>query len=167
LDGIFCVYVVVVAVSFAIAAPTATIDGDEENQVNNQQNISQHQDDAQRRLVGPKETQHQPTFSSSNADRCAVVIIPRRRNSGRRRARLRRHYTWFHYCPIPRSFLTMGIKKIHLLVKLFLLSTKTVKKIATMATNNRVDPPNENVPSIIIIGCVPRKIFSQISYFSR
>jgi hypothetical protein len=36
-----------------------------------------------------------------------------------------------------------------------------------MATNNRVDPPNENVPSIIIIGCVPRKIFSQISYFSR
>jgi hypothetical protein len=61
----------------------------------------------------------------------------------------------------------MGIKKIHLLVKLFLLSTKTVKKIATMATNNRVDPPNENVPSIIIIGCVPRKIFSQISYFSR
>jgi hypothetical protein len=27
--------------------------------------------------------------------------------------------------------LTMGIKKIHLLVKLFLLSTKTVRKIAT------------------------------------
>lgn len=114
MDGVFSVCVAVAAVSFAIAAPTATIDGHEENQINNQQNIAQHQDDAQRRLVRPKEAQHQPTFSSSNADRCAVVIIPWRRHSGRRRARLRRHYTWIHYCPIPRSLLTMAVE-IHLL----------------------------------------------------
>ena len=133
LDGIFCVGVVVVAVSlFAISTPTATIDGDEKNQVNNQQNVSQHQDDAQRRLVRPKEAQHQSAFSSSNTDRYAVVaviIIPWRRHSGRRGTRFRRHDAWIYYCPIPHSFLkndngNWNYKKF----KLFRLSAQRLGK---------------------------------------
>lgn len=97
LDAVHFVAVIVPAASFALAASSASIDGHEQNEVDNEQNVAQHQDDAQRRLIGP-EAKNEPTFTS-DADRRHVVDVVHWRRHRRRGARLRRHYTRINQRP--------------------------------------------------------------------
>lgn len=103
------VFVLVVLAMFAPTLLLASVNGGEEDQIDDEEEGAQHERDAQSRLVGPEvaESTRHTTDAAADAVSAAIHSIDHRR-----RTRLRCHDVGIHHHrPVSETFIEMGKRK--------------------------------------------------------